>query len=73
MVRTSGLSAEIVNHLIDKPIGFEPGARTRRHPTSDLTVGRRESGTRSDEPFAHAVHEFAVLSLSARSVLSLRS
>jgi hypothetical protein len=73
MVRTSGLTAEILNYLIDNVLRFELGARARRHTMSTFAIGRRDGGTRGDQPFTHAVHELAVLSLSARSVLALRS
>lgn len=72
MFRTSGLNAHVVDRLINEPILLE-------HDTGSVRIGATELGPdprkvhRSEDGFAHAVLEFAALSLSAGSVLALRS
>lgn len=72
MLRTSGVSAELVEHLFDKPAVFAVGARSGGAVVKQTGEQRRTSA-RSDDPFAHAVLELAALSLSARFILALRS
>lgn len=73
MFRTSGLSAEIVAYLIDKPVACELDARPGPRVVAELGFDHRAGGVSSDGAFTHAVLGLAALSLSARSVLALRS
>jgi hypothetical protein len=72
MFHTSGLGAEIVDHLLDRPMfftfRFQPAARLA---VQDRASESCQSGAPHHE-FTHAVMEFASLSLSARSILALR-
>jgi hypothetical protein len=72
-MRSSGFSAELIEHLFDKPAVFAFGLRPRGGAPAGQTGEERRSSARSDDPFSHAVLQLAALSLSARSILALRS
>jgi hypothetical protein len=72
MFRTSGIGAEIVEHLLDRPMFF---TFRFRHAVLAAAPDRAAEPSQNGAPhqeFTHAVMEFAALSLSARSILALR-
>jgi hypothetical protein len=71
MFRTSGINSEIVDYLLDRAGKLRLGRPSRRNATE--TNGARGRALPSDHRFAHAVHELAALSISARFILALRS
>jgi hypothetical protein len=73
MSRTSGFGAELIKRLFDKPAVFAFGLRPSVPRVTEPRSDARTATARSEDPFAHAVLQLAALSLSARSLLALRS
>jgi hypothetical protein len=72
-MRMSGLGAELIEYLFDKPVVFAFGPRPHGGNAVGQAREQHKDSLRSDDPFTHAVLQLAVLSLSAGSVLALRS
>lgn len=73
MFRRPDFNAEIAGDLIDKPLLPGLGAAPDGFTDFDFQLEHRGSDGRRGSSFAHAVLDLAALSLSARTVLALRS
>ena len=72
MFRTSGIGAEIVEHLLDRPMVFRFRFQHAAHPAAPDQAPDPSRSAAPHHKVTHAVMEFAALSLSARSILALR-
>ena len=68
MFRTSGIGAEIVEHLLDRPMVFRFRFQHAAHPAAPDQAPDPSRSAAPHHKFTHAVMEFAALSLSARAM-----